>query len=246
MMRIADLSGSQLLELARSDGLDEGQVLEMLRNPYCTTEVAEVLVRRRELLGSHVVRERLAGFQGMSFSRAMSLLPTLPWLSVLHIAQNPRTPPRIRRQAERKLLHRLPQMSLGETIALARLAHRPLLPALMNTDLEQVQLAVLDNPRLVENDVLLMLSRGTLPRKVLLGVVRHGRWGRSQTVRKRAVRHPELPLPLALGILVELSPSVLKEIATSPGLRDDVRDAAAGLAERRAAMAGSRDDTISG
>ncbi len=240
------MNSSQLLELAQTDGLDEGQVLEMLRNPYCTPEVAEILVKRREILGSHVVRERLAGFPGMNFSQAMSLLPTLPWLSVLHIAQNPRTPPRIRRQAERKLLHKLPRMSLGETIALARLAHRPLLPALMATDLEQVQLAVLDNARLVENDVLVMLSREGLPREVLLGVLRHGRWGRSHAVRKRAACHPGLPVPLALGVLVELRPSALVEIAETPGLREEIREAAMGLAERKAVKATDRGDTIVG
>lgn len=243
-MRIADMNTSQLLQLAHDDGLDERQVLEMLRNPYCTVEVAEVLVVRRELLGSHTVRERLAGFPGMSFSRAMSLLPTLPWLSVLHVAQNPRTPPQVRRQAERKLLQKLPRLSLGETIALARLAHRPLLPALMATDLPQVQSAILDNARLVENDVLLMLNRETLPREVLLGVLRHGRWGRSYAVRQRAVRHPRLPLPLAIGLLAELNPAALAELSQLPGLRDELREAAAVLARRKRERAGDQSDTI--
>jgi len=240
------MNGAELLELARSEGLDDGQVLEMLRNPYCTVEVAEILLGRRDILGSHVVRERLAGFPGMSFARAMSLLPTLPWLSVLHIAQSPRTPPRIRRQAERKLLDRLPRMSLGETIALARLAHRPLIPALMATDLEQVQLAVLDNARLVENDLLVMLAREGLPQGVLVGVLRHAKWGRSVAVRRRAACHPGLPLPVALGVLVELGPSALEEIAVTPGLREEIRQAAVSLADRKAAKAAGKGDTIVG
>jgi len=246
MMRIADMNAPQLLELARGDGLDEGQVLEVLRNPFCTAEVAEVLVTRRELLGWHTVRERLAGFPGMSFARAMSLLPTLPWLSVLHIAQNPRTPPQVRRQAERKLLNTLPKLSLGETIALARLAHRPLLPALIATDLPKVQMAVLDNTRLVENDVLLLLHRESLPLEVLLGILRHGRWGRSYAVRKRAVRHARLPLPVAMGLLVELGPAALIEISGVPGLRDELRDAAISLARRKSERAVEQGDTIGG
>jgi len=244
MVRIADMNAAQLLELAHGDGLDEGQVLEMLRNPYCTAEVAEVVVKRRELLGSHTVRERLAGFPGMSFARAMSLLPTLPWLSVLHIAQNPRTPPHVRRQAERKLLNKLPRLSLGETIALARLAHRPLLPALIATDLPSVQMAVLDNARLVENDVLLLVNRESLPLEVLLGVLRHGRWGRSYAVRKRAVCHARLPLPLALGLLVELGPAALVEISGMPGLREELREAAVDLARRKSERAAEQGDTI--
>ena len=246
MSRIADMNGAELLDLARCDGLDEGQVLEILRNPYCTPEVAGILLERREILGSHVVRERLAGFQGTSFARAMGLMATLPWLSLVHLAQTPRTPPRVRRQAERKLLQRLPQMSLGETIALARLAHRPLLPSLIATDLPQVQLAVLDNPRLVENDVVQMVNRAGLDREVVLGVLRHRQWGRSQAVRRRAVLHPVLPLPLALGVLVELGPSVLVEIAGTPGLRDEIREAATLLAARKAGNANARGDTIVG
>ncbi len=233
MGRIAEMGSSELLELVRSGELDEGEVLEVLRNPYCTAEVAGLIVENRRWLASHVVRERLAGHPGTGFSRAISLLGNLPWLSLLHLAQNPRTPPMVRRQAERRLLNRLPQMALGEVIALARLAHRPLLHSLIATDQPRVQLALLDNPRLVENDVLLLLNRERITPEVLVAVTRHRRWGRTRAVRIRMAAHPGLPLPVALSLLVELGIVELEGLARRPEVPVEVRAAAARLAERK-------------
>ncbi len=233
MTRIADMATPELLDLVRSGELDEGAVLEVLRNPYCTAEVAERVLENRQWLSSHVVRERLAGFPGMEFSRALNLLANLPWLSLLHLAQNPRTPPMVRRQAERRLLNRLPQMALGEVIALARLAHRPLLQTLIATDQPRVQLALLDNPRLVENDILLLLNRDRITAEVLVAVTRHRRWGRARAVRLRMAAHPALPLPLALSLLVELGLAELEGLAARPDVSEEVRTAARELVVRK-------------
>jgi len=244
MGRIADMATTELLELVRTGELDEGAVLEILRNPYCTPEVAEHILGNRRWLSSHVVRERLAGFPGVGFSRALGLLANLPWLSLLHLAQNPRTPPMVRRHAERRLLNHLPQMALGEVIALARLAHRPLLRALIATDQPRVQLALLDNPRLVENDVLLLLNREGIGAEVLLAVTRHRRWGRAHAVRLRMVVHPALPLPVALSLLVELGPVELRDLSARPDVPEPVRTAAAELAERKGSASQGDGGTI--
>ncbi len=80
------------------------------------------------MLGPHGVRELLAGFPGFNFCRALDLLATLPWVSLLTISQAPKTPPVVRRHAERKLVSQMLTMALGEKIALARRAHRALFP----------------------------------------------------------------------------------------------------------------------
>lgn len=215
------------------DTLSEAEVLEVLRNPYCTSEIAGRILDNRAWTGSHVVRERLAGFRGLPLGRALNLLPTLPWLSLLHLAQQPRTPPRIRREAERRLLSKIPQLSLGEKVAVARLAHRPLFRRLVGTGDPEVLTALLDNPKTVENDVLLILNNPSTPREVARRLAGHRRWGSRYEVRREVVCSPVVPVPVALAALVRLRHGDQLEVAAHPGVRDEVREAASALVERR-------------
>ncbi len=240
-MRIAELGPEELLDLVEGGELDEVQVLEVLRNPYCPVEVAHRVAANRSWLASHLVRERLAAFRGMSVGTVLNLLPTLPWLSLLHVAQAPRTPPVVRRHAERQLLGRLQRMTLGERVALARLAHRPLFRHILDLPEPRVHEALLDNPRTVENDVLLALRRAEAGSPLFAVVVRHRRWGASYAVKHAIARSPAAPLPLALSSLVHLRVPDLREILRSDTCPERVREAAGALLGR--ASEGSRGES---
>lgn len=230
--RVADMNSEDLLALVGAGELREQDALDALRNPYCTAEVAEAIANRRELLVSHTVRELLSGFRGFGFSRAMDLIATLPWTSLLALAQNPRTPPVVRRHAEKKLISSIATMSLGEKVALARRVHRPLLRPLIATADGHVLTALLSNQRLSENDVLLILNTVEASPDFYLEVARHHRWGHCYAVRLSLARCPHVPLPMALAALVQLRSSDLAAVATRPDVREPVRSAAAALKEK--------------
>jgi hypothetical protein len=231
---IADLDSHELLELVRSGRLDELEAMRVLRSPYCTPQIAELIASDRSLLGLHGVRELLAGFPGLNFARAVDLLATLPWNSLLALSQTPKTPPVIRRHAERKLLIHLPSMALGEKIALARRAHRALFRALTTTDDPQILIALLNNPRLVENDILVVVNTAQAPTEFLQELARHPRWGQYRDVRRALAGSPHTPLPLALSLLVLLTRGELRTMLDRRDLKDDVRSAAESLLEREA------------
>jgi hypothetical protein len=231
--KLSALGSEQLLAHLREAELDEPEVLEVLRNPYCTLEIALTVADSRRWTTSHVVRELLVGFRGFPFARAMSLLPTLPWTSLLQLAQAPRTPPVVQRQAEKQLLDRLTRMTRGEKIALARRAHRPLFPRLIATADEQVLTAMLDNPRLVEVDVLVMVNTASAPPQFFFTVGRHHRWGLSYGVRLSLAACPRTPLPLALSAMVQLNPGDLRRIGEQPDVPERIHQAALALYARR-------------
>ena len=224
--RIADLSSAELLEFVRGADLEEPDVLDVLRNPYCTVEVAEAVADTRRWLASHVVRERVAGFRGLPFARAMDLLATLPWTSLLQIAQQPKTPPVVRRQAEKKLLARIVKMALGEKVALARRSHRPLYPSLVSCGDVHILKALLDNPRLTENDVLLILNTTEVLPEVARAIAGHRRWGHYYRVKVALARCPRTPLPVALSVLVQLRRVDVEGLADDPRAPPGLRVAA--------------------
>jgi hypothetical protein len=226
------MSSSELLDLVRRGEIEGLEILQVLRNPYCTPEIVEKISENRHWLTSHQVRELLAGFRGMPMARAMNLLATLPWLSLMEVARSPRTPPGVRRLAEKKILVRISTMTLGEKIALARRAHRPLIRPLISTTQSEVLIALLDNPFLVENDVHLMLNTITPPPSLITEIVRHSRWGSYYGVRLALVECKHTPLPLAMSSMVQLTRIDLKGLCERPDLRDEIKDAAKSLLEK--------------
>ena len=231
---IPELDSVGLMEIVRGRHVDELEVLQVLRSPFCTAQVAERIASDPRLMGAHEVRERLAGFPGFTFGRALDLLATLPWTSLLSLAQSPRTPPVVRRQAERKLLASLSSMALGEKIALARRAHRALFRPLISTADGQVLCALLNNARLVENDILVILNTSKPTREVFSALANHVKWGSYIRVRRTLVVCPHTPLPLALSVLVQLSVAEIRRILEYPNLPDNVREAAQSLLQREA------------
>ena len=184
------------------------------------------------LLDAHAVREKLAGFPGFNFGRALDLLGTLPWTSLLSVSQTPRTPPVVRRQAERKLLTMIASMTHGEKIALARRAHRTIFRVLVGTGDGRVLSALLNNPRLVENDILVMLNTSEPPQEFFRELAGHSKWGSYLGVRRALVECPHTPLPIALSVLVQLPVIELREVLDRRNLPHGVRDAAVSLLER--------------
>ena len=231
---IGKLDSTGLLNLAKTQELDELEALQVLRSPYCTAQIAQLIASKHRLLGPHRVRELLAGFPGLNSARALEFIGTLPWGSLLALSQAPKAPPVIRRQAERKILTTLTSMTLGEKTALARRAHRALFRALTESGDTQVLSALLDNPRLVENDVLVVLNTVEAEPEFFHDVARHHRWGRYRRIWKALVTSPNTPLPIALSVLVQLTPSELRQVAEHPELPVEVRDAAFALLEREA------------
>jgi len=231
---IGEFDAKGLLDLVRSRQLDELEILRVLRSPYCTVQVAEEIASDRRLLGGHAVREHLAAFPGFNFSRAMDFLGTLPWTSLITIAQASKTPPVVRRQAERRILTHFSAMARGEKIALARRAHRAIFGALITTGDGQVLSALLNNPRLVENDILVMLSTSEPPPEFFSALARHHKWGQYFQVRRALVECPRTPYPLALSILVQLPLADLKRALARPDLPENIRSAVNSLIEREA------------
>ena len=231
---IAELDADGLMELVRGRNLDEIEVVRVLRSPFCTAQIAERIASDPGLMGTHEVREKLAGFPGFTFGRALDLLATLPWTSLLSLSQSPRTPPVVRRQAERKLLAQLASMALGEKIALARRAHQALFQVLIGTADGQVLSALLNNPRLVENDILVILNTSEPPLEFFGELASHRKWGPYIRVRRALVVCPHTPLPLALSVLVQLSVPELRRALEHPDLSEKVREAAQSLLDREA------------
>jgi hypothetical protein len=230
---IASMNAEELAALVASGLSDEIQAMKVLRNPHCTFAMATDIASRSHLASSAGVRELVCSVRGMPPGRVLDLLATLPWLSLMNLAQNPRTPPRVKRQAEIRLIHRIEKLTVGERIAAARRAHRALVPHLMKLGELQVIRAMLDNPRLTGDDIVRLLQASEVPQDLFPELVRHPRWGPRPEIRFAIARGKGVPIPLALSAIAQMPLTDLATLAADPTVQNEIRIAARRLQQRR-------------
>lgn len=239
---LQEMNTSELLRFLEQHEIGEKEAMRILRSPYCTAEVASKLMEKHRNISAHRVRELLCQVRGMPAPTLIDLISTLPWLSLVHLAQDPRTPPVVRRRAENRLLQRIPRMSLGERIALARRCHRELFLSLFETRDEKIIEALLENPRMTERDLGSAMLRLDLPPSFYGALIRNPKWCYRRDLRLKVAQNPATPLPLALSALAELGLLELKTICKDRTAPESVRDAASRLILRRVDSGKSESD----
>jgi hypothetical protein len=116
-------------------------------------------------------------------------------------------------------------LSLGERKSIARKRDRNLLARVIRDPHPDVIRVLLDNPALVEEDVVRLSARRPVPSQVLVQVFQHPRWVLRYRVRLTLALNPCTPEEIALQLLPHLGPSDLREVAQSGQISERVRSA---------------------
>jgi hypothetical protein len=122
-------------------------------------------------------------------------------------------------------------LTLGERRALARRPSRVALDVLMRDQHPMVVRALLDTPRLTEDNVVRMAARRPGRPEALVEIARHPRWILRPRVRLALVCNPSTPPAVALPLVALLLQPELEQLALAtdvlPALRRAARSAAA-------------------
>jgi hypothetical protein len=97
------------------------------------------------------------------------------------------------------------------------------LAALLHSDVEEILLALLKNPVLVETDVAVLLARKNLPTAVIEEICQRREWLRIYTLKKALAYHPHTPRLVSLRLLRELYLMDLVQIALLPGVSAELK-----------------------
>jgi hypothetical protein len=210
-------SADVLLAVLDNPALDETQVCLLLERKNLPGEILEEVARRKPLLKSYRVKKALAFHPRTPRLVSLRLVRDLYLMDLVQVAILPGVSAELKRNAEDQLLARLPQLPLGQKIALARRGPARVVGALLAEGHAQVIAIVLDNPYMTEAQVLRALSREKLPISVIPAILKHHKWSITYNVRLALVRHPMSPLAAVLAYLPELTVSDLRELA-EPGI----------------------------
>lgn len=223
--RLAEAPAQELLELVREPPAELTVPLArtVLRNPHADAAVLEQLARDKHLLAALEVRRELVFHPRVPELLAQRLLPGLFWRDLVELSADVKARPRLRQAAERIVGERLPSLSEGEKVAIARRAGAGLLARLRFDPSRRVIAALLENPRLTEAIVVPMAARDATPVPVLVELAENPRWGVRYEVRLALARNPGTPVDLALRLLSGLKKGDLKGLLGLPRIAAAVR-----------------------
>jgi hypothetical protein len=196
--------------------LSDSEILLLLRNRRATPALLLSIWRDPRWARSHEVKKFLVLHPRLPLATARSLLPHLFWKQLAEVAGSPRVNPVVGRQAERLLLARIEELSLGEKATLARTASRGVIGALLESVEDRVLRGLLGNPMLREMEAERIASNIEAPGEFLSHLAAHHKWGSMRSVQLALLGNPRTPVPAALRLLRKLAPRDLQRLA-----RDD-------------------------
>ena len=191
-------------------------LLVLLKNPLVDGQLIVRISAKRSLLKAYEVKSAIVMHPKTPHVVAMHLMQFLWWRDLARVTDDAQLPPPLRRAAEKILTFRIQELALGEKITLARIASRGVINVLRQQDHPLVVRALLQNQRLLEEDVLAITSAGGTPAGVLQTVAEDARFATRPAVQKAIVQHHGTPAATALRILHGLGPQTLKELAHAP------------------------------
>lgn len=114
------------------------------------------------------------------------------------------------------------ESSAGERTSAARHGDRMLLDRLLHDRDPRVVAMLLNNPQIVERDVVRMAAMRPTTAQILQSIAAHPRWGQRYRIRKAVAFNPHTPTLLARQILPTLLTQDLRELSSSPALTADL------------------------
>src|SRR3990170_6796433 len=91
----------------------------------------------------------------------------------------------------------MPDANLRETVERARTAQGAQLENLLYHRSREVLQALLENPRLGELHLSVMLARKDLSREIVMAIAQNKEWMKSYPLKKAVLKHPRTPRHLA-------------------------------------------------
>lgn len=206
-----------LLALLDNPAFDEEKACLLLARKDAPSEVLEELGGRKSLLKSYAVKKALLFHPRKPRLVGLRLLRDIYLMDLVQLTLSPSVSVETKRLAESQIVARIPQLPLGQKIALARRGPGRVAGVLVSEGHPQVFPLALDNPHLNEANVLKALASEKIPPPAVQAIARHSKWSQMYNVRLALVRNPSSPLATILAFLPELTLSDLSELA-SPGI----------------------------
>ncbi len=212
-----------LVAVLGNPSLTEGDVCILLERPDLPAPLLGAICAHPSWKHNEDVRLRLARHPQTPRRVALQLLRQIFLFDLVQIALLPSAPAEIRRVAEEIILQRVPQLPVGEKLALARRASARVAGGILAEGHPQAASLALNNPFLTEAQILRVLAREDAHERIVAAIAHHPRWSLDYNIRMALVRHPAAPLAAILHFLPEITMRDLHELSAAVTLTENLR-----------------------
>jgi hypothetical protein len=226
LARVATAPAGYLEGALDNPSISPDIVALILRQRTATAPVVAKIGRHRAWMRHREVRVALVANPLAPAIVAWQVLPHLRWGDLANVVCDPRLAPPLRKEAEKLLRTRLPDLAIGERAALARRPGRGIVEVLRGDENGSVLQALAGNSAATSSDVLAILARLDAPRDFLSWLSASSSWGQRRDVVYAVVRHPNTPRAAALRLMRSLTVEELARLGSDPSASRLVRVAA--------------------
>jgi hypothetical protein len=209
--------------LADDPNLSEATALTLVKRRDLPAEALTELAQNPAARKNRQVMVALASHPHTPRRISLPLMRQLFSLELMQVALDPGAGPDIRHLADEILVSRLKEVSPGERMTLARWGSERVAGALLVDSDSRIVEAALNNPHLVEADVLKALTRDETPAQLTELVCHHEKWWSRREVRTALLRNPYTPLARALECAQGLLPRELRDILHASRLPESTK-----------------------
>lgn len=203
--------------------LTEDLALSLLKDADLSSTEIQQLASNSALMKSRKVRLALASHLHTPRRIALRLIRELYTFDLMQFALRPTAPADLKRLAENLLVSRLPSITLGERISLARRCSSNIGTALLLDRESRVWQAVLGNPRLTEAAVIKALQRSNAMPAFVEHLCHHAKWSVRPEIQCALLRNAYTPLTRALDFARRLPPAQLSDILYNSRLPEKIK-----------------------
>ncbi|GIU82464.1 MAG: hypothetical protein D6687_12145 [Acidobacteria bacterium] len=131
------------------------------------------------------------------------------------------------------LINRIMRMSVKDRVKLAMKGDREARSILIRDSNRVVAQAVIQNPRITDQEVEKIAAMRTVPEEVLRQIASNRQWAKLYPVIHNLARNPRTPVAVAMGILTRLHIKDLEALSKNRNVSDAVRTQALRLSKTR-------------
>ncbi|HEY4902371.1 MAG TPA: hypothetical protein VIH89_02765 [Candidatus Sulfotelmatobacter sp.] len=206
-----DISKPSLPEL---DGgtLTEDKALAFLQHPDLPPEIIQKIAKNTDVMKLRKVRLAIAAHPRTARRLSLRLIRESHTGDLARFALLPAVAADIKKAAAELLLTRLPSITVGERISLARRSPPTVAAALLLDKENRVWQAVLENPRLTEAGIVKALHRHGASDALVAFLCRHAKWSFRPEIRAALLLTEKIPLAHALAFACTMPSEQLRDI----------------------------------
>jgi hypothetical protein len=192
--------------------LTEDLALALLQQRDLSPEIIQQIGKNGGLMKSRKVRLAVAGHPRTARRLSLRLIREFYAADLARFSLLPAIAADLKHAAAELLLTRLPSITLGERISLARRAPAAVAAALLLDKQPRVWQAAFDNSRLTEAAIVRALQRPGASDALVAFLCRHAKWSLRPEIRAALLLNEKTPLAHALAFARTLPPAHLRDI----------------------------------